>query len=896
MCSQQVLAVLILFAGSVTALRIAQVAWKRRQAPGAVSLITMTTALAAWMLTYAFSLLTFDLDLRVFWSNLAFVGIVQVPVAWFCFVVEYTGRSHWLTRRFLASLSVIPLLTLLAVATNDQYGWIRSQAEMAWVGSCQDMATVMGPWFWVHTAYSYGLIAVGKLLLLHRLLAPAQVYRWQTSVMLLGLLPAWVVNAVYVLRSTTILGLDLTPLTLTVSGLAFAWVLDRRRLLDIIPIARDVVIESMQDGLLVLDLQDRIVDLNAIAAQFLRQFTHQDLGQPLALVQPELYTHLSQEQADVPVRKEITLTRNQQTTYFELLVFPLYQRWHQLTGRAVLLRDIDDRKRIEAELVAQKEKAEAANRAKSRFVANMSHEFRTPLNAILGFSELMQADGQTPQHQQEYLETIQQAGEHLLAMINDVLSLSKIEAGKLSLSETCFDLRSLLDTLKQIFRLKAEARGLSLSVQVGETVPRHIHADEGKLRQVLVNLLDNAIKFTPQGQVFLSVLVVPPLTNPEPDQPMTSASLRLRFTVKDTGVGIAPEELTTLFQAFTQTEAGRQSLQGTGLGLSISQACVQLMGGTLEVESHLQRGSIFGFTLPVQPVTPEIGQASSPIQRQMRLTPGQPQYRLLIADDNLPNRHFLEAILQQAGFQIKAVANGQEAVQIWETWQPHLIWMDVRMPILDGVAATRQIKARSPETVVIALTASAFEEERTYIQSSGCDDTVLKPYRPETIFRKLQEHLGVQLQPLAAIPFLTSPPAAKQPRASALLESALPTRILIADDHPINQRVVTRLLQRLGYTADCVNDGYEALNALQQQPYDVLFLDLQMPHLDGIATAQKIQQDLPAHHRPFIVALTGTEDEKMRQRCLAAGMQDYLTKPCTLQKLQAAIAHWSQTR
>lgn len=893
MCSQQVLAVLILFAGSVTALRITLTAWKRRQAPEAVSLMIMTTALAVWMLTYAFSLLTFDLDLRVFWSNLAFVGIVQVPVAWFCFVVEYTGRSHWLTRRFLASLSVVPWLTLLAVATNNWHGWIRSQAEMAWVGFCQDMATVMGPWFWVHTAYSYGLIAVGNLLLLHRLLAPAQVYRWQTSVMLLGLLPAWAVNAVYVLRSTTILGLDLTPLTLTVSGLAFAWVLDRRRLLDIIPIARDVVIESMQDGLLVLDLQDRIVDLNAIAAQFLHQFTHQDLGQPLALVQPELYTHLSQEQTYVPVRKEITLTLNQQTTYFELLVFPLYQRWHQLTGRAVLLRDIDDRKRIEAELVAQKERAEAANRAKSRFVANMSHEFRTPLNAILGFSELMQADGQTPQHQQEYLETIQQAGEHLLAMINDVLSLSKIESGKLSLSETCFDLRSLLDTLKQIFRLKAEARGLSLSVQVGKAVPQHIHADEGKLRQVLVNLLDNAIKFTPQGQVFLSVTV---LAGPEGKQPTAPAPLRLRFMVKDTGVGIAPEELTTLFQAFTQTEAGRQSLQGTGLGLSISQAYVQLMGGTLEVESHLQQGSVFGFTLPVQTTIPDTEQSSALVQRQMRLSPGQPEYRLLIADDNLPNRHFLEAILQQAGFQVKAVANGQEAVQTWETWRPHLIWMDVRMPILDGVAATRQIKARSPETVVIALTASAFEEERTYIQSSGCDDTVLKPYRPEMIFRKLKEHLGVQLQPLAAKPFLASPPVEKQPPAVNSSGPALPARILIADDHPINQRVVTRLLQRLGYTADCVNDGYEALDALLLQPYDVLFLDLQMPHLDGIATAQKIQQDLPPDHRPFIIALTGTDDENTRQRCLAVGMQDYLTKPCTLQKLQVAIAHWSQTR
>jgi PAS domain S-box-containing protein len=397
--------------------------------------------------------------------------------------------------------------------------------------------------------------------------------------------------------------------------------------------------------------------------------------------------------------------------------------------------DITERKRVEEDLAQAKDAAEAANRAKSLFLANMSHEIRTPLNAILGFSQLMDRDQTISPKQRESLGIIGRSGRHLLDLINDILELSKIEAGRTILTESNFDLHITLNTLEEMFGIRVLGKDLKLSIDWAPDVPQFIVTDEGKLRQILVNLLSNAVKFTEAGSVILRVQY-----ETEED------THRLRFAVEDTGVGVAPEEIDKVFEAFTQTTSGERTQEGTGLGLAISHQFVRLLGGELTVSSQVGQGTIFSFEVPIQLADSADTDTEYPNQRVVGLEPGQPNTRILVTEDHLESRVLLCSLLEQVGFEVRAADNGQEAVELHESWRPHLIWMDMRMPVLDGFEATRQIKAtlKGQTTVIIALTANPFEEDRVSIRAAGCNDYVRKPFEEREVFGKMAEHLGVR--------------------------------------------------------------------------------------------------------------------------------------------------------
>jgi signal transduction histidine kinase/DNA-binding response OmpR family regulator len=383
----------------------------------------------------------------------------------------------------------------------------------------------------------------------------------------------------------------------------------------------------------------------------------------------------------------------------------------------------------------EKEAAERANMAKSAFLANMSHELRTPLNAILGFSQLMERSGNLDDGQKQNLKTISRSGTHLLSLINDILDMSKIEAGRAELNPGPFDLREMLSALEGMFRLKADEKGLTLIFDVSPDVPQYVSTDEGKLRQVVVNLVGNALKFTEKGGATLRVRA----------RPESGGDVRLLFEVEDTGVGIAADEIESLFEPFVQTRSGTSSQEGTGLGLPISRKYVALMGGRITTKSEPGKGSIFGFDVRVTPVEEsDVPEKRAP-RRVTGLAPGQPTYRLLIAEDRDSNRELLMKILAPLGFEVRGVRNGAECISMWESWEPQLIWMDMRMPVMDGYEATKRIKAtpKGQATVIIALTASAFEDDKKIILSGGCDDFVRKPFVEDEIFEKLEKHLGI---------------------------------------------------------------------------------------------------------------------------------------------------------
>jgi len=381
--------------------------------------------------------------------------------------------------------------------------------------------------------------------------------------------------------------------------------------------------------------------------------------------------------------------------------------------------------------------AESANQAKSVFLANMSHELRTPLNAVLGFSQLMQRSTDLSEENRDNLNTIIRSGEHLLALINDVLEMSKLEAGRTTIYQSSFDLPSLLKDLHSMLYLQAANKRVEFQVDYSDDIPQYIYTDKQKLRQILINLLTNAIKFTVSGQVAIQVTTLA-MSN------LSQTPYLLRFEVTDTGRGIDSSELDMLFEPFMQAKEGKRAEEGSGLGLAISQQFVELLGGKIQVHSEVGVGSRFWFDIPIKlGKKTDVEIHNKTAQSIIGLAPGQPTYRLLIVDDKWENRNLLLKLLEPFGFELREANNGIEAMTEWETWQPDLIWMDIRMPIMDGYEAIKKIRDAEKEKATVIIALSAFEEKRTAVLAAGCDDFINKPYKETQIFEAMAKHLGV---------------------------------------------------------------------------------------------------------------------------------------------------------
>lgn len=1003
--------VYILAIATVISAFLAITAWRRRESPVEDLFFKSMVAVTVWTCAYTFEAAAVEPSAKVFFTQIGYTGLVYLPPLMLMFVMEYAEHRRP-SPYILVPAWILSSLTLLFAWTNPWHGWIWSGFSP---GAAQENILIYhrGPWYWLAVSYYYVLFFLSFLILVRRFINSSTLDRRRVGIMILGFLFPVAGGIFYVFNLGPIPNLDWSALGCVGMNIVYAWNLFRIQMLDLVPVARGNIFENLDEGLIVLNTQAKIVDVNPAALSLFNLSNQEVIAKPITEIIPSLGPYIN-----VTKPLDEIIQDDHIRAWLDLRVNPLYDKQDKLLGRLIIVHDITERKQAEERIkilsqaleyspapivlmncdgnieftnpsfsllygfsteeslgqkpndlldsgiyskdfydemwstitvwgnwqgelcnraksgtliwafvtispikneqseishfvavhidITENKKligkledakmvAEAATLAKSEFLANMSHEIRTPMNAIIGMTSLLMDTKLNPE-QHNFADVIRSSGDTLLNLINDILDFSKIEAGKLQLEYAPFDLRTCVEEAIDLVSMRAGEKKLELAYQIAPETPEFVAGDLSRLRQILVNLFSNAIKFTEKGEVFLSVsseeiLVVPDEENDQNESPFGIQKLnplapihRLHFSVQDTGIGIAQDKMEYLFQSFTQLDTSTtRKYGGTGLGLSISKQLCEMMGGSIWVESEgiAGRGSTFHFTVVVE-------------VRENRRTPlfgvERPLFdgrHVLIVDDNETNRTIIKHYIESWNMVPHLASSAAEALHFLAQWEGggkelDLILVDMHMPDMDGIDLAHSIRKQSTYHTLPLIMITSLGYNQPDDISGLFTQCVNKPIKPSLLFDALAGALsGEQVVSRGRRKTDTqyNPDMARQH----------PLHLLLAEDNTINQQVITRQLERLGYRIDIAANGLEVLQSLRRQNYDAILMDVHMPEMDGLETTRRICEEWTAAERPRIIALTANAMAGDREICLAAGMNDYISKPVQIQELVRAL-------
>jgi PAS domain S-box-containing protein len=697
---------------------------RRKSAPGSYILFATLAAIAHICLTAALEERCTTLAGHFFWLHVQIPAYACITVLWLLLVLNYVDRP--ISSRRVATLFVIPAATVLMHWTND---WGHLYWSRVWVdhsGHAPIMGRTYGLGTWFFTAFNYVMVLSGLFLLVRFLTAnPRQ--RRRTLLLIGAMLLPFAANTLYYYDLLPVRYLDITPYAFSVTGIGMFWVIFRYRFQGIVPIAARSVVASMSDGIVVVDLDGRVADLNPAAEVLLGKRKEQVEGLFAETAFPDSSELIPYEIGQGPLSGDVVVHAGKGNRLCAAKAVDVVRGHHRI-GRVITLRDVEAERQASAQLRQAQRAAEAAAVAKSRFLANMSHEIRTPMHAVVGANELL-LDCDLRAEERDLVETAQEAAYGLLSILNDILDFSKIDAGRLELETIPFDLPLLMDQTAQLLKPTAVKKNLDLKLDISPKVPQAVRGDPTRLRQIVLNLAGNALKFTASGSVSIRV-----------DGRVTAPNQALiTIAVADTGIGIAPDRIGTLFREFTQEDSTvTRRFGGTGLGLAISQRLVEKMGGRIRVESTLGQGSTFTVEAPIGLANPV--EITPPTHMGLSESETFPGCRVLLTEDNQINQKIGRRILERLGCEVEVANNGREAIALAESAKYDLILMDLHMPEVDGLEATREIRRRGIATPVIALTASVLDETRNACEAAGMNGFIAKPIRVDEISSVLKQY------------------------------------------------------------------------------------------------------------------------------------------------------------
>lgn len=879
-----------LLIGSAITYALAIYAWGRRGEPGVWAFLCTAFGLATWSIFYALEILSAEFGAKLFWHKLVYSVLVLVPGPWALFLYQYDARKKNVARWVPWALAIEPVLFVALTWTNDSlHQWIWQSVRMD--ATIPDLILERGWFFWIHTGYSYIMILLATLFFVRMLWREPALPIWQLWVLGLSAAFPLLMNFLHITELTPLYPLDLTPFALATTGTASAWYAFRFEIWDFLPAARNAIVESMNDGVIVVDLDHVVVDINPAALSLLGVERSAVLGRPLSRVLP--FAKNVPIAASSPVPIEIEIEGSSEIRYSDLLVSNLYDRANRLTGALLTLRDITRRKLAEQALTRErllltqqvheqtadlrKANAELARVAKMKdeFLANMSHELRTPLNTILGLSEALQEQvyGPVSERQVRALRNIEESGRHLLTLINDILDISKIEAGKLTLELQPVVVETVCQASLGLVRQMALKKQVKVNYNPNP-ITLVMQADERRLKQILVNLLGNAVKFTPEGgEIGLEVSV-----EEEKDA--------IRFTVWDTGIGIADEDMGQLFQPFVQLDSrlARQH-EGSGLGLALVYRMTKLHGGSISATSQVGKGSRFTISLPWRepdlPLAISDAEAAGVVINQLR--------RILIIDNSQTSIEQVRRYLLELGAETILLPEQTNPVEFARREAPDLIIMDMILTYRSGTDILAELRA-CPETqaipiLILSVAADSLEAERSSPDSQQWIYHLLKPVSRLQLSQMLVKICQPAKQPAFAV---------QSGRSELTTERSQPAaRILLVEDNETNIRALTDYLSAFHYQLEVARSGTEALQLVRSVQPDLILMDVQMPGMDGLECVRQIRADPTIAPLPIIV-LTALAMPGDRERALGAGANDYLSKPVSLKQVMQLIQSYLQ--